>query len=147
MRRHMSKDRLARLRTVPLFKGCDDKELELIDSLLDEVIAEPGRTLMEEGTAGREAFIVIDGEAEVLIGGARVAVVGPGAVIGEMAIVGHTMRTATVVATTAMKLLAADPRRFDSLLALGPVGHRVLETVVARLRQADEELDAVGSHR
>ncbi|GAC1590388.1 MAG: hypothetical protein NVS3B21_07880 [Acidimicrobiales bacterium] len=145
MKRHISRDRLARLRAVPLFRGCDDKELELIDTLLDEVIAEPGRTLMEQGTVGREAFIVIDGEAEVVIDGMRVATVGNGAVIGEMAIVGQTTRTATVVAITAMKLLAADPRRFDSLLALGPVGHRVLETVVARLRQANHELSAVGA--
>jgi hypothetical protein len=61
---------------------------------------EAGATLIEQGTSGTELYLVLDGIFAIEVGGDRVAEVGPGAVLGERAILESGVRTSTVRALT-----------------------------------------------
>ncbi len=104
----------------------------------------PGRVLAAEGTPGRDAFLVVDGSARVTKEGRLVGHVGPGDFVGELELIDHGPRVATVVATSPMQVLAFDARAFAALLA-EPLASRELQRQVAgRLRSL---LDALSIDR
>jgi CRP/FNR family cyclic AMP-dependent transcriptional regulator len=107
--------RIEFLKQVPFFEGLPDKALARIDSHLDEVTVPAGRTLTEQGRGAYETFIVAEGTAEVSIGGEVVAHTSVGELIGEIGVLKNTLRTATVTATTPMRLLVVGPRELDWL--------------------------------
>jgi CRP/FNR family transcriptional regulator, cyclic AMP receptor protein len=107
--------RLEFLRKVPFFDGLNDKTLARIDSHLDEVTVGAGRTLTEQGRGAYETFIVADGTAEVRVSGEVVGETAVGELIGEIGVLKNTLRTATVVAKTPMRLLVVGPRELDWL--------------------------------
>lgn len=123
------------LRGIPLFDGLAQKELERISRLIDHIEVEPGEVLMREGHRGAESFIVAEGTAEVIVGGRRLAVLGPGGFFGEMSLLDFQPRSATVRAITPMHLLVLGPAQFMDLLQQPGVAVRVLKGVVHRLRQ------------
>ena len=55
-----------RLRSVPLFAGCSDKELSFIASRADEVDLPSGKVLTEKGKSGGDFFIILEGKADTL---------------------------------------------------------------------------------
>jgi CRP/FNR family transcriptional regulator, cyclic AMP receptor protein len=127
------------LRDVPLFKSCTEKELTKIASLVDEIEMPAGRTLAVEGRPGRECFVIADGEAVVTLHGDEIARLGPGDVFGEMALIDHGPRSATVRAESPMRLFVLDPRNFSTLLARHRnVARKVLQAVVERLRTTED---------
>jgi CRP/FNR family transcriptional regulator, cyclic AMP receptor protein len=142
MRDKPSHELLQVLRSVPLFAGLNSKELTRVDRLLDTVERATGDVLTEEGTVGRQAFIVLSGRASVTIGGRPVATLGPGEVIGEMALLDRQPRTATVTALEPMKVFVIDPRSFSTLLAEPAIARRMLDAEVGRLRIADSAPNA-----
>jgi CRP/FNR family transcriptional regulator, cyclic AMP receptor protein len=107
--------RIEFLRQVPFFEGLPDKALARIDSHLDEVTVPAGRTLTEQGRGAYETFIVAEGTADVSIGGEVVNQTSIGELIGEIGVLKNTLRTATVTATTTMRLLVLGPRELDWL--------------------------------
>lgn len=114
-----------------------DRELAELAPLVEEVEFGPGEVLMEEGRTAWEAFIVVEGSATVSINGHEVATLGPGEMVGEMALLDHSPRSATVTAATPMRLLAMDPRSFASLLRRPTIGWRVAAELAQRLRRAE----------
>lgn len=127
------------LRNVQLFSLCTTKELGDIAGLGDEVAMKEGDLLTKEGTPGRECFVVISGEADVTLRGKKVARVGPGDVIGEMALLDTAPRAATVTAATDMELFALEPRSFSDLLDRHPsVAKRMLASLARRLREISD---------
>ncbi len=96
----------------------------------------PGCALTTEGTFGRDAFIVVEGTARVTRDGGVVAEVGPDQFIGEMALIDHGPRSASVVATTPMRVLTFDAPAFASLLADPFIARELRRQVVGRLRSA-----------
>ena len=50
------------LRSVPLFSGCSQKELGQISAIADELYQPDGTTLIDEGTRGREFFVLVRGD-------------------------------------------------------------------------------------
>jgi hypothetical protein len=68
---------------------------------------EPGERLVEEGEPGDELFLVLDGMLKVSVGGEELAEVGPGAVLGERAILEGGRRTSTLTATTKCRVAVA----------------------------------------
>jgi CRP-like cAMP-binding protein len=117
--------RIEFLQQVPFFAGLSPKVLARVDSHLDEVSVAAGRTLTEQGRGAYEAFIVADGTAEVQIGGEVVGETTVGELIGEIGILKNTLRTATVVAKTPMRLLVIGPRELDWLFDDPALGERV----------------------
>ncbi|MGQ0833077.1 MAG: Crp/Fnr family transcriptional regulator [Microthrixaceae bacterium] len=129
--------KVALLRTVPSLAGQPDKELAQMAPFVDEASVETGFVLMREGTTGREAFLVVEGRADVSIAGRSVAQVGPGELLGEMALLDHSPRSATVTALTPMKLLVMDPGSFASIARQPTAGWRMAADLAARLRRVE----------
>lgn len=129
--------KIALLRGVPALAGQADKELAQLAPLVDAVEFEAGQILMREGAAGGEAFLIVEGRAAVAIGGREVSSVGPGDLVGEMALLDHSPRSATVTATTRMRLLVMTPGAFASILRQPTAGWRMAAELAARLRRAE----------
>jgi len=128
--------KLKMLQQVPLLAGLGRKELELVSRLCDEVDMPAGRELMREGTTGDEFYVIVEGSVRVERGGQRVATLGSGQFLGEIALVDHGPRSASATCETACRLLVLGHREFNSLLQVNPeVRTRVLEALAARVRK------------
>jgi CRP/FNR family cyclic AMP-dependent transcriptional regulator len=129
-------DGAAKLRGVSFFDGFTDDELQRVAELADDVEAETGAMLIDQGRVGQECYVILDGQAGVFANGEHIATVGPGSMVGEMALVEHRPRNASVVAETPMRLLAFDTRHFKQLLTEMPKANdRVMEMLAARLQE------------
>lgn len=132
----MGDGRVDRLRSVPLFSGCSEKELEFIASRADEVDIPAGRLLCETGKSGGDFFIILDGRADV-DAPQRKRTLGPGDFFGEIALIDNGPRTATVRAATAMRCLVLGHAQFrDVLHQNAEIALKVLRAVTERLRSA-----------
>ncbi|MEI7593471.1 MAG: cyclic nucleotide-binding domain-containing protein [Actinomycetes bacterium] len=126
-----------KLAGVPFFDGFSPDELSRVADLADSVDAEPGAVLVEQGRVGQECYVVLAGQASVYVAGEHVATSGPGSMVGEMALLEHKPRNATVVADSDMKLIVFDNQAFKQLLVEMPKANdRVMETLAARLKVA-----------
>lgn len=128
------------LRALPAFASCTDKELAELDRYCDEVTVAAGAAITRQGTPGREAFIILEGEAEVLVDGTVVAVLGPGDLVGEMSMLDTGPRSATVTARTPLRVLVVGPQAFTSFAELSPARRELTRVLVDRLRVADRQL-------
>jgi CRP-like cAMP-binding protein len=131
------------LRQVPALAGCTEREITELATLVDDVEVPEGHVLTEEGRQGREAFLVVEGWAAVMIGDEPIAAIGPGELVGEMAMLDHKPRSATVVAKTPMKLLIIGPRAFGMFANQPAIARSIRQALVSRLRHTDA---AVSNH-
>ena len=128
--------RLALLRQVPMFADLPDDLLARVDALVTDATVPAGTALTIEGEPGRQAFIIAEGEAEVIHAGAVVAELGPGALVGEMSLLDNQPRSATVVAKTYLHLLVMEPRQFGALFADPHTAQWIAASLSRRLREA-----------
>src|SRR5882672_1881984 len=126
----------ARIAAIPLFAGLSQVDLGRLSEAATELEVLEGSTLTTEGEFGHALFAVEDGTADVFSDGRIVGAVGPGDVVGEIAVIASGRRTATVVATSPMRLIALFKRDVWTLEQSSP-------PVAARLR----ELRAIHSAR
>lgn len=128
------------LRNVPLFAGCTVKELDRIARSGDEVMMAAGTLLADQGQTGREAFVVLDGSVTVKRNGRKVATLGPGAIVGELSLLDHGPRTATVTCDTNCSLFVIAQRQFLGVLDDVPtLGHKLLSSLAGRIRELDRQ--------
>jgi CRP-like cAMP-binding protein len=126
---------------VSLFTSCNRRELQKIAKAADEVEIEAGRNVVEQNATGHEAFVILEGEAEVIRNGTTVTTLGPGAAFGELAILDGGPRTATVVATTPLRLLVLGQREFGALIDEVPgLAHKLLTAMARRIRDLDQQI-------
>jgi CRP/FNR family cyclic AMP-dependent transcriptional regulator len=126
------------LSSIWLFSTSSAKDLRVIQRALEEVTVPPGRMLCEEGTIGREFFLIVDGKATVLRNGPPVATLGPGQYFGELALLDRRPRSASVVSETDMLLLVLGQRQFNGVLdAVPPLARKMLAAMATRLRESD----------
>jgi CRP/FNR family cyclic AMP-dependent transcriptional regulator len=126
--------KIEHIRAVPLFSRCSKKELAEVAKLADEIDFRPGKELTREGRTGREFFVLLDGEAEVRRKGRKLRTLGPGDFFGEIALIAHTPRTATVTTTTDVELLVITAQSFRTLLDhQPPIAAKVLAALAERL--------------
>jgi CRP/FNR family transcriptional regulator, cyclic AMP receptor protein len=122
------------LQAVPLFASCSKTELERIASLADELDLADGATLIREGERGREFLVIVDGTVRVTKGGKKIRDLGSGDFIGEVALVSDVPRTATVTATSPVRLLVVTDRAFRGLIEEMPsIATKVLQSLGERL--------------
>lgn len=127
------------LREVALFSGCTAKELSKIARLTTQIELPAGSILAKEGKPGFECFVIADGKAKVTLRGRKLAILGPGDIVGEMALLDSGPRAATVVAEDDMKVYVLDPREFATMLDETPwVGRKILKAMAQRLRNAEK---------
>jgi len=118
----------------PLFANLGKRDLEHVAQLADEIDLREGKEMTRQGEPGREFFVLLEGEADVVKDGRRVNQLSGGDFFGEIALVSDTPRTATVTATTPVRALVITDRSFRRLLKEQPeISSKVLAALAARL--------------
>lgn len=121
---------------VPLFAGCSKAELGEVAAISDELDLPEGATLIREDERGREFLIVIDGTVEVTQKGRKLNELGAGSWVGEISLIADVPRTATVVATSPVRLLVITDRAFQQLIRKTPsIAAKVLQSLGERLHK------------
>jgi CRP-like cAMP-binding protein len=93
------------LKSFDVFESLSWAECKEVANLIAQDEVEAGKVLNAEGDPGSRFFVIVDGEAEVLQNGVLVRRLGPGDHFGEIAILSEGRRTASVVATTPLRVL------------------------------------------
>jgi len=130
-------DRQRLLANVALFSACTDKELDRLAKHAEIVDFRAGDVLMKEGEPGHEFYAIIDGEVGVTSGGETLAKLGPGAYVGEQALLDPGPRTATVTALGDTQTVLLSSREFYAAIDDVPgLSRKLLAGMARRLRQA-----------
>ncbi|HEU5035302.1 MAG TPA: cyclic nucleotide-binding domain-containing protein [Mycobacteriales bacterium] len=129
-------DRQRLLSQVTLFSACTDKELDRLARHAELVDFRAGEVLMTEGESGHEFYVVVDGELGVTSGGQTVAKLGPGAYVGEQALLDPGPRTATVTALRDTQAVLLSSREFYAAVDDVPgLARKLLQGMARRLRE------------
>lgn len=122
----------ARLKTISVFADLEEGALNTIAGLASEVSVPAGKELVREGDYSYDLLAIEEGTAKVERGGAHLADLGPGDIIGEMGVLEKAQRTATVTATSPMVLVTMD--RWD-VKRLAKQAPSVVEELKALIEQ------------
>jgi CRP/FNR family cyclic AMP-dependent transcriptional regulator len=120
------------LKSLPLFSGLSKRELRQVASHADEVDVPEGHELVKQGDWAWEFFAIEQGRAEVMRDGEHLADLGPGDFLGEMGLLEHAPRNASVIARSPMTVIVMtgqDFRRID----------REMPEIASRIQSAVEE--------
>jgi len=133
-------DRIERLKEVPLFEGCSQRQLVAKIARVFDVAADT--VLTRAGEPGDEFFLIIDGTARVDVSAEKHVPLHPGEFFGEMSLLDGGPRSATVVAGTPVRLLVISRRHFSVLFKEVPgLTQTLLITLSKRVRQAEEQAE------
>jgi CRP-like cAMP-binding protein len=136
--------RIGHLQRVPLFSGFDEDELRRVAELSRIVEAPAGKVITQIGEAGDSFFVIIDGTVVVRTPVGAGGQLRPGDFFGEMSLVDGEPRSATVVATTDLRLLVVDRSHFCRLLDEAPdLTRRILTILSRRVRHLEQTVHAI----
>ena len=96
----------SRLAAIPLFSKLNETDLAVAAGAASEQEVAAGEEIVTEGDFGYALYAIESGDAEVTVDGGRIATLGPGDIFGAMAVLVSGRRTATVTATSPMRLIA-----------------------------------------
>lgn len=137
----MSDPRVERLRRVPLFAGCTEKQLQFIAGRADELDFEQGKVLCREGKSGGDFFVLLSGAAEVSADGRVLRTLREGDFFGEIAVLDNGPRSATITVLEPARALVLGPAQFrDILHQNAEIATKMLHVVVERLRAGNSHL-------
>ncbi|HEV2724242.1 MAG TPA: cyclic nucleotide-binding domain-containing protein [Thermoleophilaceae bacterium] len=123
----------SRLKSLPLFEGVPDEDVEKISPFVSEVSVSAGKHLVEEGDYAYEFMAIEEGTAEVRRGDRILAELGPGDFFGEMGLIDSERRNATVIAKTGLRLITLDRWDMKRLeKAIPSAAAKIRETVEKR---------------
>ena len=133
------------LRNIPLFAKVEPAKLKLLAFASERAVFAPGETLFHQGDPGDAAYIIMEGEAEVLINGPggpiAVATIGKNDFVGEIAILCDVPRTATIRSRTALTTLRITKDLFLRMLMDFPaIAIEVTRVLAQRLENTTERL-------
>jgi CRP-like cAMP-binding protein len=133
------------LRRIPLFAKIEPSRLKLLAFTSDRVTFQPGQELCHQGDIGDAAYLIVDGEADILIdaptGPVTIATLGKNALIGEIAIINDVPRTATVKSTRKLEALKIKKDHFLRLVTEFPeMAIEIMRVLATRLSNTNEEL-------
>jgi CRP/FNR family cyclic AMP-dependent transcriptional regulator len=95
----------ARLRAIPLFSRLSDEEARRLATFATETSVAQNQILMKQGDYSTELIVIEEGTADVLRDDEKIASLGPGDLIGEMGLLSRDLRTASVIATSPMRII------------------------------------------
>jgi CRP/FNR family transcriptional regulator, cyclic AMP receptor protein len=113
-------------------------EINMFRSSPDAAVVPAGEVLFEEGESGDLMFAVADGLVELTHGGAIIEKIGPGGIVGEMALVDDAPRSATATTATETRVVRVDREHFAYLVQEHPTfALQVMSVMAERLRKAN----------
>jgi len=115
-----------------------------VPCMFEHVTLDRGYVLAQEGGVARQAFIILDGEAEVFVDGRQIATIGPGEVVGDIATLDKRPWSATVRAATEIRVLALGPGAVASF-GSNRSGDRAGSAPLGKWLRRDDEAVAVGA--
>ena len=122
------------VQSIPLFAGLSKDDQKVVAQYADEVDVEPGTVLAQEGRLAYEFFAIKAGSAEVKVGEAHTAALGPGDFFGEIGLLGGDRRVASVVATTPMSLVVLTGSQLRAIDSRMPgVADRIRSAMAQRI--------------
>jgi CRP-like cAMP-binding protein len=129
---------MERLRAIPLFSGLPERSLRLVARLANDVEVPAGRLLIERGMPGAGLFVIRSGKVKVELPRGRTRVLGPGEIVGELALLTpEGRRTARVRATSDVTCLCIARKDFERLLREEPrIGVAMLPGLARRATDA-----------
>ncbi|HEY9735374.1 MAG TPA: cyclic nucleotide-binding domain-containing protein [Trichocoleus sp.] len=139
---------LDRIGHIEMLHSLSPSEMQAIIPLLKPLKVDPGIVLCHEGDPGDALFLIVEGQAEILKGPKKMAVLGPGEMFGEMALLTGEERSATVVACSPMELYELDKVDFDAMLTHSPqlasglsriLARRLRETTQSTIRRVESD--------
>jgi CRP-like cAMP-binding protein len=126
------------VKSAKLFKGLPDGELKKIERQLKTVQHKAGHEIIVRGDGGVGFMVITDGTVTVSTVQGKTRKLGPGDSFGEMALLDHEGRSATVKADTDVSLATIPEWGFKSFLEEHPeVAYRLLQVLSQRIRQAE----------
>ncbi|MGZ8482262.1 MAG: cyclic nucleotide-binding domain-containing protein, partial [Candidatus Limnocylindria bacterium] len=143
------------LRASQLFAHLPDDELARLVDSSEPVQLSAGERLLTEGSDANEFFVVVEGDVEVTKrsgeGELPIAIVGPGGIVGEMAVIETRPRNASVTARSDLTVLRVPREALDDVLRRPETALAILRTGMGRLRSTEallrerEKLAALGT--
>ena len=131
---------VAELKDAKLLQGIPDSELRSIERQVKMVRHPAGHETVVRGAGGVGFMIIIDGTVSVKTVTGRTRKLGPGDSFGEMALLDHEGRSATITADTDVTLASIPEWNFRPFLKEHPeVAYRLLQTMSRRIRQAEAD--------
>lgn len=122
-----------------IFSDLDEDTLEALAGRMGERELEDGENLFLNGEPGDEIFVIVDGEIEIYIKEHVIAVLGPGALFGEMAVLGGGKRTASGRAKGSLKLLFLKEKAIKILIQQLPdLAFAIFKVLIDRLEEANK---------
>ena len=133
------------LRNIPLFAKVEPAKLKLLAFTSERLEYMSGDELFHQGDYGDAAYIILEGEANVLVdtpqGAVKVATLGRNDIIGEIAVLCDVPRTATVVAQSNLETLRVSKDGFFHLVTQFPqVAIEVMSEIASRLHHTTQAL-------
>ena len=136
--------RIRQLQRVPLFSGFDEGELRRVAELSRIVESPAGTVITQIGEPGDSFFVIIDGMVAVRTPLGAGSQLRPGDFFGEMSLVDGEPRSATIVATTDLRVLVVDRFHFWRLLDETPdLTRRILTILSRRVRHLEQTVHAI----
>ena len=128
----------SRLEGVPVFAGLPEAELDAISAAASEIDVGEGEAIATERDFGHAMYVIESGTAEVRLRGKPPRSLGPGDVFGEIAAIATGRRTASVVATSPMRLITLFKRDLWVLEQDAPQASERLRALIDARRAADD---------
>jgi CRP/FNR family transcriptional regulator, cyclic AMP receptor protein len=129
------------LATVPLFSTLNAKERRQLARYCNETTVPSGTVLMRQGAVGVDCYILLEGTATVSRNDQPLAEIGKGDLIGELAPIDHLPRSATVVATSEVRVLVLSAHDLTSAIDSIPgLARNIMTSLAHRVRALDDKL-------
>ncbi len=132
---------MVEIKEAKLFQGLPDSEMRSVEKQLKIVIHPAGHEIVLRGEGGVGFMVITDGSVSVKTVQGKTRKLGPGDSFGEMALLDHEGRSATITADTEVTLATIPEWNFKPFLKEHPeVAYRLLQTLSRRVRQAEGDL-------
>jgi CRP-like cAMP-binding protein len=129
------------LARVPIFSSCTPAEIAAIAAVAQDSGFQPGQIIVTQGTPGQAFYLILAGRVEIIRDGQSLGAFGPGDFFGEMSLLDHAPRSATIKAVDQTLCMMLSSWDFKAVLEKYPsIAVKLLEVLSRRLRVADERM-------
>lgn len=116
--------------------------ISLFSNSQDFVAFSAGQVIFKEGDPGKVMYAIIEGEVDILVGEKAIDTVSAGGILGEMALIDTSPRSATAIPRTDCKVVPISRRHFTFLIQHTPnFALEVMQVMADRLRRMNAQLE------